>query len=296
MLLTVAWLAIVGATAVSADDHEPSRWDSWGDWNPPQGESGVVWLPNGELFATPLADPTRLRYHASYQNWSTPLDTLNAGMVGFGDEWGILRKPDVDRPGEGWQVGLRGGLLALFNLDRTSLDLINADYYFGIPVDWRRGHWSARAQLFHQSSHVGDEFLLDPTPTDFERIELSYEAAELMASWDDGPFRVYGGVRFIWRRDPADLGQTLVQAGWELRQPVGGARYTSWVAGIDLQSWEETDNDIDGSIKGGLEVRSPDNPTRKISFLLEYYDGRAPQGQFYIFDVEYFGFGLEFGF
>ncbi len=47
-----------------------------------------------------------------------------------------------------------------FDLSAPSSDLINTDYVVGVPLSWRSGGWSTRVRLYHQSSHLGDEFLL----------------------------------------------------------------------------------------------------------------------------------------
>ena len=63
---------------------------------------------------------------------------------------------------DAWQLSISGAVFAQFNLDASSMDLINADYIIGFPLSYRNGSWSARARLFHQSSHLGDDFLLQP--------------------------------------------------------------------------------------------------------------------------------------
>ena len=80
---------------------------------------------------------------------------------------------------------------------------MNADYFFGLPVSARWGWFSAMVRVYHQSSHLGDEFLLDHT---VQRVNLSYEAVDLFPSvdlWDWG--RVYLGGGYLFDTDPGDL-------------------------------------------------------------------------------------------
>jgi hypothetical protein len=80
----------------------------------------------------------------------------------------------------GLQLSVEGALFAQFNLDSASHDLINADYTIGIPATYRHGDNSLRFRIYHQSSHLGDEFLQSiNTP---EQINLSYEAIDLIYS------------------------------------------------------------------------------------------------------------------
>lgn len=99
--------------------------------------------------------------------------SVNVGSVGFGENFGFYTKRQGCR---GWQVGLLAGVFSQFNLDAPSTDLINDDYIVGIPVSWRHGAWLTQVHLYHQSSHIGDEFLLE-NPA-FNRVNLSFEEVE----------------------------------------------------------------------------------------------------------------------
>ena len=78
------------------------------------------------------------------------------------------------------QLSVEGSLFAQFNMNTPSYDLINADYTIGIPVTYRHGDNSLRVHIYHQSSHLGDEFLQSVNPP--EQVNLSYEAIELIYS------------------------------------------------------------------------------------------------------------------
>ncbi len=98
------------------------------------------------------------------------------------------------------QIGIQGAVFALFNLDAPSHDLINADYWIGLPVSYRKGLWSFFGRVYHQSSHLGDEFLLD-TPG-VNRINLSYEESEALASYDWRKWRFYASGGYIFHSEP----------------------------------------------------------------------------------------------
>lgn len=218
---------------------------------------------------------------------------FNVGSVGFGENFGLLRSPGT-REGDGWQLGVSGAVFALFNLDADSSDLLNADYYIGFPLSIRRGRFSARIRPFHLSSHLGDEYLLEPQPgPPVERINLSYEAVELLGSWERRGLRVYGGGFRIFHTD-TPLEKTRAQAGVEVRGHLLNWHSARLVAGVDLQAWDETDWDLDLSVKAGLRLRSPYAGPRSILFLLEFYDGHLPHGQFYPLETRYYGFGIAY--
>ena len=75
-----------------------------------------------------------------------------------------------------WELSLRAGVFSAFDLNATSHDLGNADYLGGLYSSFPVGGWSAFDRLFHQSSHLGDEFLVR---THLQCLNLSYEGADL---------------------------------------------------------------------------------------------------------------------
>ena len=84
--------------------------------------------------------------------------------------------PDSANPWWGkWELSLRAGVLSDFDLNATSHDLVNADYLGGLYSSFPVG-WSAFGCLFHQSSRLGDEFLLR---AHFQCVNLSYEGPDL---------------------------------------------------------------------------------------------------------------------
>ena len=68
------------------------------------------------------------------------------------------------------------------------------------------------------------------------------------------------------------------------------------VAAIDIQNRQESDWDTDFSTRGGVQFENPNFQGRKMQFLLEYYRGKSPHGQFYENNIEHFGAGLHFFF
>ena len=159
-----------------------------------------------------------------------------------------------------------------------------------------------RFRLYHQSSHLGDEFLLRENNPKFVRENISFEAAEMILSLDGGPFRVYGGGEYLLRRDPKDLKRYVAHGGVELRPErrlvrfgtVAGVRF---VAGGDVKASEEQDWKPAVSIRTGFEFDRPrdtDPPGRRWGLLFEAYTGPSPYGQFFRNQVRYFGAGIHF--
>lgn len=248
------------------------------------------------LLKTPLlfeplhADPRWPHFAAAYHGYHGNDGLENVGAVSFGESFSLYRRP-LNEEGQ-WELGLQAGVFAIFDLDAPSQDLINADYFVGPVAALRWGDLAALARLYHQSSHLGDEYLLR---TGADRENISYEVVDLFVSWDVvDPVRVYAGGGYVIDSEP-DLRPWLLQAGAEVMGPPlgGGIRP---VAAVDVQSREHHGWDGDVSVRAGVQFEDPAFASLRLQMLLEYYRGRSPNGQFFEEDIEFYGFGLHFYF
>jgi hypothetical protein len=297
----IAALAIaLGATHAAAQAGAPEPYPSrCGAGIPADEARGYVPLPRGDVFCPLVADPKSIQSYVSYLRGDAREFATNVGSVGIGDAFGLFRVGGR-APGDGTQLSLAGAVFAQFDLASRSYDLLNADYLIGIPLTVRRGGFSMRLRVYHQSSHLGDEFLLrDDAP---DRENLSFESAEAILSQDVGPLRLYGGGEYFFRREPAELPEALGHAGVELRPggvvrfgTVGRVRLLLAADGkiVHQDTWDPT-----LSVRAGFEVgrgrETPGAPGRRWSLLYEFYDGRSPYGQFHQQDIRLSGVGFHF--
>jgi len=253
-------------------------------------------LPEKDLFRPLLADPKEPRFQVSALRVDSDVHDSTVGAVGFGENFGIARWPGRHAQ-EAWQLNLSAGVFAQFDLDAPSDDLVNADYIVGFPVSYRNDRWSARLRFYHQSSHLGDEYLLRVHP---DRVNLSFESLETLVSYEWERWRVYGGGEYLVFREPEELEPGILHAGVEYRasEPswnIGTLGAARLVGGLDAKSWEQHDWDVALSLKLGLEFRpqrDAGRSGRSWNLLLEFYDGPSPYGQFYTYEVRYWGLGL----
>ncbi len=171
-------------------------------------------FPVGDLFRPLIADPKQPQFFVSVNRFRSLGVRYTMASVGFGETFGLYRFFG-NREGNGLQLSVEGALFAQFNLNTPSYDLINADYTIGIPVTYRHGNDSLRFRIYHQSSHLGDEFLQSVNPP--ERVNLSYEAVELIYSREWLGWRVYGGGEYLIHKEPADLKPMSAHWGLEYR-------------------------------------------------------------------------------
>jgi hypothetical protein len=273
------------------------------DETPPPGanlarapaESGWDFLPPGDLFTPVLADPRWPHFSASYQHYvRSGNDELgNVAAVSFGDVIPLVRHRSAGETR--WEVALHAGVFSIFDIDADSFDLINTDFMVGPALNVRRGSLSAMLRLFHQSSHLGDEYLLR---RETDRINLSYEAFDSLLSWNPLEWlRLYGGGGVLLRREPGDLDRISFQGGTELLSP------RTWADGllrpffaVDVQSRQENGWNPDVSARLGLQIESPRLADRQLQIVLDYFQGRSPNGQFYDQEIESWTLGAHLHF
>jgi hypothetical protein len=248
-------------------------------------------LPVGDFFKPLLADPKEPRFYLSYRVFEYRSNKTHAAVGGYGEFFGLDRH--VDTGGISWQANFGGGIHAQFDLHAPSLDLLNTDYTIGFPFSFRKGRASYRLALYHQSSHLGDEYLLH---NNVQRVELSYEAIEAIGSYEWKLWRMYYGGEYIVHQGPTDLKPEALHSGIEYTEThaiIGRGRL---VGGWDLKSDQTHDWSLNSSIKVGLQFDSSTPNGHCIRVLAEGYKGFSSYGQFYPDRTAYAGIGRYLGF
>ncbi|MGZ4969454.1 MAG: DUF1207 domain-containing protein [Methylobacter sp.] len=255
-------------------------------------------LPTGHLFKSLLADPRWSHFSAAYRNYqNTNYDGRDIASVSFGETIPFYRGTFGQSTAQ-WEAGIQAGVFSDFNLDGPSSDLINTDFVVSAYSSLRVGQFSTFGRVYHQSSHLGDEFLLSKIGTNFQRVNLSYEGVDLKLSYEF-PYgiRLYGGGEGLFDRDPNALKIWSVQYGAEFRSPwrLELASMRPIVA-VDVKNHEEDNWNYDVSARAGVQFENLQVIGRKLQILAEYYNGHSPSGQFYREKIEYIGLGAHFYF
>ncbi len=253
-----------------------------------------AWLPHHPLFNPIHADPRWPQFGAAYRQFGHGLNLSGTFAANFGETFSIYRHKAWF--GGEWDVGIQAGVFSIFDISSASIDLVNADYRVGLLSSYRNGRLSAFFRVQHQSSHLGDEFLL--TNPQVTRVNLSYEELDVKVSYEVFTWlRLYGGGGFIVHRQPDTLGRGTTQWGVELtgtRAYVGGRLRP--VAYADFQSNERTQWSLGRSIRAGVQLENARIGDRRIQVMAEYYEGPSPDGQFYVQQTGWYGVGLYFFF
>jgi len=250
-------------------------------------------FPHDDPFRAPIADPAEPRVFMSRLDVQRDSAAdFSAAFLGVGYDFGLLRRRGAN-PDDGWQLSVFGSADSLFNLDLPGDALVNTDFRFGFPLTWRHGPWSTRARVYHQSSHLGDELILAGQAP--RRIDLSFESADLLAAWERGGLRLYGGASQVLRTSTDAYDGSGLHAGFDYvsKPALFGQRLT---AGVDVKWLGAADWDSGVSLKGGVKLGRHSLERRGVTLLLELYEGFAPFGQFFVEDISYRGVTIQFDF
>jgi hypothetical protein len=256
-------------------------------------DGATGFLARGLLFAPFHADPRWPHFSAAYRGYRT--NDLTAAFAGtFGETFSLYRNR---APFSGqWELVLQAGVFSLFDLSAASLDLVNADYNVGLLTAYRSGNFSGFLRLHHQSSHLGDEFIL--ANQRIQRINLSYEEVDVKLAYDIANWiRVYGGGGYLVHRDPSNVKPIGTQWGLELTSPIAFLSGSiTPICYADFQSNERSHWAIAQSIMAGLRFENARIGNRQLQLLAQYFAGPSPDGQFYAQHSHWFGIGLHFYF
>src|SRR2546425_3728590 len=162
-----------------------------------------------------LADPKEPQFFATYLWDRSPRLGSRLASVGFGQTIGLVRESD-------WELAIAAGVFSQFNMQSATNDLINTDYLVGLPLTYRHGSWSTRLRLYHQSSHLGDEYLLH---TNAQRVDLTFEAAELLVSKEVAQWRGFGGGGELFSPTPGGFPPRVLASGVGDPPPEGAGHF-----------------------------------------------------------------------
>jgi hypothetical protein len=244
-------------------------------------------IPKNDLFIPLVADPRESKYSITYKYFNVRKgDNFNAGVVSFGDHFPIVNLVPNDRSLV--QFGIDGSLFSTFDIDVESKDLLNSDFIFGLWAAYRQDALSTRLRLYHNSSHLGDEFVIKNP--DRARENSSYEELEITASYEWMYARAYIGTGAIIRTKHS-IKPWTIQTGLEFRLPIENASYEI-IAASDIQVRERQHWGADQTYHIGLRWGKANE--RHIRIVSEIATGFFPDGQFFEERLSYFGLGIYF--
>lgn len=243
-------------------------------------------LPDIATFSYPLASPQveglvgRVVQTSVADN---PLGTGAEGDVRIGKIFPLLALEGGNNP---LHVGFGVQVTGRFSLHDARSSLLSSDWWVGLNLTKQWAKWDATIQLFHESSHLGDELAEGAGIT---RVDWTREVAALWVGRRLGAFHLTGSASRVLQREPhlpplaAALGLDWFGPSFGL-----GAIPVQLIAGIFGDAAQQTRWHVSVMGRLGLVLGGADG-RRSLSISLIGYDGVSLQRQFYDQFTRYLG-------
>lgn len=264
-----------------------------------------IWFPQmTELFLPIIADPRAATYSLGYRSGDHVIGVKTI-PVSLGDDFPIYRWLDVFFGGD-LQVGIEAAIWSVFNMDphpniaKGWGELVNTDFYVGIPITFATGPWSFRARAYHISSHLGDEYMVDHP--DVVRLNPSIEAIDFYTSYQaTEAIRVYVGPGAVVHADPTFPWKPFY-IGYGTEARFGGTKFTNqrlygtcFIA-LFWSNSQELHYNFNGTYRAGYEFSKLQGIGRKFRVYVGYHHGYSMEGQFSKMRTHYFEYNINYGF
>ncbi len=260
------------------------------------------WMPERcPLFRPFIADPRQLAYSVGWRFNDQAL-TKDVIDVSYFDSFPFYGWCNAWLCGDKLQIDLDGCLWAVFDPITYSSPLINADYYVGIHVNYAYQHWSTRLRIFHISSHVGDEFLLNHPHFDRRNPSAEYLDYAVSYQWDEG-IRLYGLLGWVLEQDHSFCtGRFYAEGGIEARIVSLGKLdtynklYTVPFLATHFRYRKDFKLHLDSTYALGIEIGKTNCLCQRLRLYIEYHDGYSVEGQWSCTPTNYLSLRASYGF
>jgi hypothetical protein len=178
------------------------------------------------------------------------------------------------------QSDIEGMAYSRFRLDAGINEFQVIDFFGNLPLEVRHGAGSGKLTLFHESSHLGDDYIRS---TGVLGSRYSIDGLRGLVGYEPwARLRLYGGGFYLLDTTPAPQ-RTGAQGGFEIQSPVvrhdSNLPYRFYLA-EDFQARASTAWNPDSETVVGMRLGIKDFD-RSMRFALGYYTGHSPFGQFY---------------
>ncbi len=246
--------------------------------------------PGTAAFELPIASPRASGFVGRIVAVSRGESSFGPGTeadVVLAENLPVLRLGGEQRP---WTVDFGVGTQARFSLTDPKSSLISNDWTVGFDVSGQIGRAGVAAQIYHESSHLGDEYV-DRFGT--RRLDWT---REVLMGWVGIPagqatLRIALGSVLV---DQLGLARTLAAVAVDYRGRDGyvGRTPARLVAGIFTEAAAATRWRLSTSFRIAVEL-GPQGGNR-LALGLVAHDGLSTQRQFYQNESRYVGTEIRF--
>lgn len=248
-------------------------------------------FPEVPSFELPIASPKVAGFAGRIIDLSRGESQFGAEReadVAVGETFPVIALRRGDHP---LTLGFGVEVYGRFSLEDSKTSMISSDWTVGFELHTVRNAWEFALQLYHESSHLGDEYA---STFNARRIDWTREVATGWVGYRPGHWRLMlGGSRVLV--DELELSPWIGAAGVDYRGggfQLAGQRLEP-VAGVYLEAASATDWDVSSTLKLGVALTGA-RRGRELSLSLVRHDGLSTQRQFFRNRSRYFG--MEIGF
>jgi len=249
-------------------------------------------FPNVQSFELPEASP---RVHGlvgriiSARRGDSDFGSEPEAEVAVGENFPVLALRRGARP---VTLGFGSQVYGRFSLGDRKSALISNDWVVGLNTTAALGAWTVTGEIYHESSHLGDEY---SDRFGARRLDWTREVAAAWVTYGRGPIRVTGNLSYVLI-DELDLDRpgAAVAADYQGR-PFGhflGSPVRA-VGGIYFEGAAATSWRISTSAKLGIAL-ARSGGGREVGLALIAHDGLSTQRQFFRRESRYIGGELRF--
>lgn len=186
-------------------------------------------------------------------------------------------------------LGLGSQAYGRFSLEDSKSALISLDFVAQLNTTALVGPWALTLQLYHESSHLGDEYA---DLFGVGRLDWSREVLAAWASYSAGAWRFTGGGSYVLY-DGLGLPRPAAALGIDFRPARPGARVRAVepVIGFYTEATAATNWRFSQSAKLGLAFGGQTGS--RLGVALVAHDGLSTQRQFYRQESRYLGLELR---
>ncbi len=265
----------------------------------PEVESALLPALN-PFFPTMLASGRVIAYSAGYRTYDSIFRT-QCIPVSIGDQFSLCQIKHVSF-GQLY-FGFEACVWAIFEARVSSLSLINSDYYVALPFTYFYKDFAAKIRVYHESSHLGDEFLLEHR--DIERLNPSMEVFDFALAYTFARnLTTFLGYSCVLRSDesfkikPNGLyyGFNYFFNGLTIR--FLNLEGTPYFAGY-FTNYQDNNWRLNSSGAIGIQfdnIQFDRSYGHKARFYLEFQDGNSYDGQFSKKTTKYFALKAQYGY
>ncbi len=180
-----------------------------------------------------------------------------------------------------------------FRLDDSKSSLISTDWVVGIDVTGDFGPWRTTLRVYHESSHLGDEYA---GRFDATRLDWTREVLEAWVRYTTGPWSFIGAGTWVLIDE-----LSLDRPGAMLAVDYVGSQFsilgapTRPVVAVHFEGVAATDWRIGSSARLGIEFPNATG-NHALGLSLVAHDGPTTQRQFFRSDNGYVGGEIRFDF